>query len=129
MFFDHLFIWHQVCYMIFNREKRKFSSFSICFIIDNAMHKTCNFTHRCTHCYRILSQKDRNSNKSILDYFQKKCIWSLYIMYYQVYIFLTGENFRLDEALMITESSAYNFTHLMLGGIFHRIASGSDRSR
>lgn len=50
-------------------------------------------------------------------------------MYYQVYIFLTGENFRLDEALMITESSAYNFTHLMLGGIFHRIASGSDQCK
>ena len=50
-------------------------------------------------------------------------------MYYQVYIFLTGENFCLDEALMITESSAYNFTHLMLAGIFHRIASGSDHCK
>lgn len=44
-------------------------------------------------------------------------------------ILLTGENFCLDEALMITESSAYDFTHLMLGGIFHRIASGSDHCK
>lgn len=44
-------------------------------------------------------------------------------------ILLTRENFCFDVALMITESSAYNFTHLTLGGIFHRIAPGSNHCK
>ena len=44
-------------------------------------------------------------------------MYSEFIIVYDVSssISLTGKNFCLDEALMITESSAYDFTYLMPG--------------
>lgn len=49
-------------------------------------------------------------------------MYSEFIIVYDVSssISLTRENFCLDEALMVAESSAYDFTHLMPRGIFHR---------
>ena len=55
-------------------------------------------------------------------------IYLEFIIVYEVSssITLTGENFCLDEALRITESSADVFTHPMLRGILLRVAFGSD---
>lgn len=63
--------------------------------------------------------------KSILCDFYKNVFGGCnYILCIIKYI-LERKNLCL-EAMAITESSAYNFAHLMLGGIFHGIASGSD---
>lgn len=128
-----LFLWQKFHNIIFYGENRDNLMFPPTWLITFLLlmiriNETWKFIPQTHLLFFVVLQTRILINSTLCSSFQQfKRMFGVFITEYAMLlsIFLTRGNFCFDNASMKNKSSVDNYTHLMTGRIFHRLAAGS----